>query len=73
MEELKKLSSLKNVTLPNISENQHQELKDLQKLNATEFDKEYLYFVIELFEEDTRKFEKSSKQCKQSGDKSFCF
>ena len=60
MEELKKLSSLKNVTLPNISENQHRELEDLQKLNAAEFDKEYLSFIIELFEEDTRKFEKAA-------------
>ncbi len=60
MEELKKLSSLKNVTLPTISENQHQELEDLQKLNAAEFDKEYLSFIIELFEEDTRKFEKAA-------------
>ena len=61
MEELKKLSSLKNVTLPAVEGNQHaSELQDLQKLNATEFDKKYLSLIIELMEEDTRKFEKAA-------------
>ena len=61
MEELKKLSSLNNVTLPTISENQLvSELEDLQNENAAEFDEKYLSFIIELLEEDTRQFEKAA-------------
>lgn len=61
MEELKKLSSLKNVTLPTVPGNQHAaELEDLQKLNAAEFDKKYLSFIVEFLEEDIRKFEKAA-------------
>ena len=61
IEELKKLSSLKNVTLPTVSGNQRStELEDLQKLNATEFDKKYLSFIVEFLEEDIRKFEKAA-------------
>lgn len=61
MEELKKLSSLKNVILPTISENQLvSELEYLQNENAAEFDEKYLSFIIELLEEDTRQFEKAA-------------
>ena len=61
LEELKKLSSLKNVTLPTVSDNKYaSQLEDLQTLNAAEFDKKYQSFVIELLEEDTLKFEKAA-------------
>ncbi len=63
LEELKKLSSLKNVTLATNSGDQHASLlTDLQNLPAADFDKKYLSFIIELLEEDTRKFEKAANK-----------
>jgi putative membrane protein len=58
-DELKALASTKNISLPAaLSDKNNERIKDLQEKSGTDFDKDYMDFMVKDHEEDIDAFEK---------------
>ena len=71
-QKLKDLASKKGVTLPtDISENDKNELAQLEKLNGAEFDRAYISAMVQDHQKDVSKFESEANNGKDNDVKSF--
>jgi putative membrane protein len=61
-DELKALASTKNISLPAaLSDKNNERIKDLQEKSGTDFDKDYMDFMVKDHEEDIDAFEKQAE------------
>lgn len=61
-DELKDLATTENLTVPSsISSDQQSEIDKLNRLSGTEFDQEYMDFMVDDHKKDVDKFEEASK------------
>jgi|KBSMisStandDraft_5_1062788.scaffolds.fasta_scaffold25149_2 putative membrane protein len=71
-DDLKKLSSAKNLTLPaTLTDKQQREINDLNKKNGADFDKAYMKMMVDDHEKDIKEFEKAGKDAKDADLKNF--
>jgi putative membrane protein len=71
-DELKRLTSAKNLTLPTTLNDKHQkEIDDLNKKSGTDFDKAYMKMMVDDHEKDVKEFEKAGNDAKDPDLKSF--
>lgn len=71
-EELKSISSKKNITLPaTIGESAQKDMADIMKKKGKEFDKAYVAMMMDDHKNDIKAFEKAAKECKDPEIRSF--
>ena len=71
-DELQSLATQKNITLPAaLSQESQKDVDRLSKLSGSEFDKEYMAFMVEDHEDDVEEFKKASEACKDPELKAF--
>jgi putative membrane protein len=71
-DELQSIATQKNITLPAaLSEESQKDVDRLSKLSGTEFDKEYMSFMVDDHQEDVDEFKKASDECKDPELKAF--
>lgn len=71
-DELKKLASSKNITLPtSVSNEQQKDIDDLNKKTGADFDKAYMKMMVNDHEKDIKDFEKAGNNLKDADVKSF--
>ena len=71
-EELKSISSAKNITLPaTIGEGAQKDMADLMKKKGKDFDKAYMAMMLDDHKKDVKAFEKAAKECKDPEIRSF--
>lgn len=71
-DELQTLATQKNITLPAaLSEESQKDVDRLSKLSGTEFDKEYMSFMVDDHQDDVDEFKKASDECKDAELKAF--
>lgn len=71
-EELKKIASAKNITLPvEMGDKVKEEMHDLMKKKGTDFDKAYMSMMLDDHKKDIKAFEKAASDCKDPDIKAF--
>ena len=71
-DELKRLTSAKNLMLPTTLNDKHQkEIDNLNKKSGTDFDKAYMKMMVDDHEKDIKEFEKAGNDAKDPDLKSF--
>lgn len=71
-DELKSLATQKNITLPTtMSDESRKDVTRLSELTGTEFDKEYISFMVEDHEDDVESFGKAASDAKDAEIKAF--
>jgi len=71
-EELKSIASSKNIVLPTfISEDVNKDMLNIMEKKGRDFDKAYMKMMVDDHENDIRKFEKASNDCKDPALKNF--
>ena len=71
-DELKRLASSKNITLPtSVSNDQQDDINDLSKKSGTDFDKAYMKMMVNDHEKDIKEFEKAGNNLKDADVKNF--
>jgi len=71
-EELKRLATSKNITLPqSVGNDKQKDIDDLNKKTGTNFDKAYMKMMLDDHKKDIKKFEDAGKDLKDADVKSF--
>ncbi len=71
-DEMKSLAASKNITLPaGTGDKAKKEMSELMKKTGSAFDKAYMNMMLDDHKKDVSEFEKTAKDCKDSGIKSF--
>jgi putative membrane protein len=71
-DELKSIALAKNITLPaGTADNTKKEMSGLMKKTGKDFDKAYMNMMLDDHKKDVKAFEKTAKDCKDPGIKSF--
>lgn len=66
------IAQLKNVAIPNVPGDKHQQhINELSKKKGADFDKEYMKLMVEDHEDDIKKFEEMSKDAKDEDIRQF--